>query len=78
VKRKTSFFRYNVRMFPDFDSALAAYDYAFPPELIANAPADPRDSSRLAVLDRSTGETQWTTFRVIGEYLPPNALRACR
>jgi S-adenosylmethionine:tRNA ribosyltransferase-isomerase len=61
-------------MFPDFDSALAAYDYAFPPELIANAPADPRDSSRLAVLDRSTGETQWTTFRVIGEYLPPNAL----
>lgn len=58
----------------DFASILAAYDYAFPPELIANAPADPRDASRLAVLDRATGEVSWATFRGIAGFLPPRAV----
>jgi S-adenosylmethionine:tRNA ribosyltransferase-isomerase len=34
----------------DFD--LASYDYVLPPELIAQSPAEPRDSARLLVLDR--------------------------
>lgn len=34
------------------DELLALYDYAFPAELIANEPANPRDSARLLVYDR--------------------------
>jgi S-adenosylmethionine:tRNA ribosyltransferase-isomerase len=32
------------------------FDFHLPPELVAQAPADPRDSSRLMVLDRRTGQ----------------------
>src|SRR4030081_2992832 len=32
---------------------LADFDYSLPEELIAQAPAEPRDSARLLVLDRS-------------------------
>lgn len=61
-------------MTQSFDAVLAAYDFPFPPESIAAAPADPRDSARLAVLDRATGEKEWATFRDIGSFLPENAL----
>ena len=33
------------------DYSLAAYDYALPPEYIAQNPVTPRDSSRLLVVD---------------------------
>ena len=37
-------------------------DYALPPELIAQHPADRRDASRLLVYDRSTGSVRHRTF----------------
>lgn len=49
---------------------LAAYDYHFPPGLIAQAPAKPRDAARLMVHDRASGETTLDTFAHVCEYLP--------
>ena len=45
------------------------YYYELPEELIAQTPAEPRDSSRLLVYDRATGKTQHRIFRDIKEYL---------
>lgn len=49
----------------------ADFDYELPPEMIAQTPAEPRDSSRLLVLDRKNGEIKHAVFREIGEYLRP-------
>lgn len=43
--------------------------YELPPELIAQTPATPRDSSRLFVYDRKTGEVQHKIFRDITHFL---------
>jgi S-adenosylmethionine:tRNA ribosyltransferase-isomerase len=40
----------------------AALDYDLPQELIAQQPADPRDSSRLLVYERATGEVRHRRF----------------
>ncbi len=53
---------------------LAAYDYHFPEALIAQAPACPRDSARLMVFDRASGETMLDTFGHIDEYLPEKSV----
>jgi len=45
------------------------FDYSLPPELIAQIPCEPRDASRLLVVDRSTGRLEHRVFRDIGEYL---------
>ena len=45
--------------------------YDLPEELIAQTPVEPRDSSRLLVVDRATGETTDRHFRDIIEYLKP-------
>ena len=37
--------------------------YELPPELIAQTPAQPRDSARMLVYDRSTGKTKDRIFR---------------
>ena len=50
------------------------FDYPLPPELIAQTPAEPRDSSRLLVLDRATGNTEHRGFTDILEYLRPSDL----
>ena len=50
------------------------FDYELPPEFIAQQPAEPRDSSRLLVLDRATGAVEHRVFREIGDYLRPNDL----
>lgn len=42
--------------------------YDLPQELIAQHPAEPRDSSRLLVLDRENGEMQHKIFRDITEF----------
>ncbi|MEE9203243.1 MAG: S-adenosylmethionine:tRNA ribosyltransferase-isomerase, partial [Dehalococcoidia bacterium] len=47
------------------------FDYELPQELIAQAPAQPRDSSRLMVLHRDTGEIEHRRFRDIADYLRP-------
>lgn len=45
------------------------YYYDLPEELIAQTPAQPRDSSRLLVYDRATGETQDRIFRDVTQFL---------
>ncbi len=45
------------------------FDYHLPQERIAQTPAEPRDSSRLMVVNRSDGTITHRTFRDIGDYL---------
>ncbi len=45
--------------------------YDLPQELIAQHPAEPRDSSRLLVVDKNTGETAHKKFGDIFSYLNP-------
>ena len=47
----------------------ALFDYDLPVSLIAQQPAEPRDSSRLLVLQRATGTIEHRHFREIGDYL---------
>lgn len=61
-------------MTADFQQALALYDYSFPQGQIAVAPADPRDSSKLLVVDRAAKGTTEAVFRDIGQFLPKNAV----
>ncbi len=48
---------------------LSDFDYDLPEELIATEPASPRDSSRLLVLDKKTGEMEHRHFSDIVDYL---------
>ena len=50
------------------------FDYRLPPELIAQTPAEPRDSSRLMALDRATGRTEHRRFTDVLDYLRPGDL----
>lgn len=50
------------------------FDYHLPETSIAQTPLEPRDSSRLLVLKRETGELEHRIFREIGEYLNPGDL----
>ena len=50
------------------------FDYPLPPELIAQTPVEPRDSSRLLVLDRAAGNTEHRRFTDILDYLRPGDL----
>lgn len=50
------------------------FDYHLPDDMIAQIPIEPRDSSRLLVLDRKTGEVTHRIFRDIGDYLNPGDL----
>lgn len=53
----------------------ALFDYDLPPTLIAQEPAEPRDSSRLLVLNRLTGTIEHRHFRDLVDYLhPPDVL----
>ncbi len=47
------------------------FDYDLPPSFIAQTPVEPRDSSRLMVLDRHTGSVEHCIFRQIADYLQP-------
>jgi len=51
---------------------ISRFDYQLSRDLIAQKPADPRDSSRLLVLDRNNGETRHTVFYNIINYLNSN------
>jgi S-adenosylmethionine:tRNA ribosyltransferase-isomerase len=53
---------------------LSEFDYHLPQERIAQTPLEPRDSSRLLLLDRSSGELGHDTFSEIGNYLRPGDL----
>lgn len=50
------------------------FDYELPPELIAQTPIEPRDASRLLVVNRATGELAHRHFYEIGDYLRPGDL----
>ena len=52
----------------------ADFDYDLPEELIAQAPAEPRDSCRLLVLHRGDGSVEHRTFTDIVDYLDPGDL----
>ena len=49
-------------MAPDGSVDAAELDYELPADLIAQRPAEPRDSSRLLVFDRTTGEARHRAF----------------
>ncbi|MGK7873434.1 MAG: tRNA preQ1(34) S-adenosylmethionine ribosyltransferase-isomerase QueA [Xenococcaceae cyanobacterium] len=55
------------------DQLLSSYDYELPPELIAQTPAVPRDSSRLLVVDSPTSHTH-SIFRNLPDWLLPGDL----
>jgi S-adenosylmethionine:tRNA ribosyltransferase-isomerase len=50
---------------------LSDFDFVLPPELIAQSPAHPRDSARLLVLNRDTGEVMHRVFRDLPEHIRP-------
>jgi S-adenosylmethionine:tRNA ribosyltransferase-isomerase len=50
------------------------FDYDLPEELIAQTPIEPRDASRLLVLDRKTDAITHDQFRNIGRWLRPGDL----
>jgi S-adenosylmethionine:tRNA ribosyltransferase-isomerase len=50
---------------------LAQFDYALPPDRIAQDPAEPRDAARLLVLDRRSGALQDARVSELGRYLRP-------
>jgi S-adenosylmethionine:tRNA ribosyltransferase-isomerase len=50
------------------------FDYELPPELIAQTPVEPRDGSRLMVVDRRTGEIAHRRFYDLPEFLCPGDL----
>lgn len=50
----------------------SSYFYDLPPELIAQTPASPRDSSRLLIYDKSKNEIQDKHFYDIVDFLRPN------
>ncbi len=49
----------------------ADYDYVLPPERIAQQPVQPRDASRLLVVDRNRGTLSHRRFRDVLELIPP-------
>ena len=55
------------------DTTLKTSDfwYDLPEELIAQTPVEPRDESRLLILDRASGEMRHRVFRDILEELRP-------
>lgn len=53
---------------------ISDFDYDLPEERIAQTPVEPRDSSRLLVVDRATGTLTHRHFRDIGGFLQPGDL----
>jgi S-adenosylmethionine:tRNA ribosyltransferase-isomerase len=47
------------------------FDYYLPPERIARTPAEPRDASRMMVLDSRVGNIVDTSFRKLPDFLRP-------
>lgn len=58
---------------PDFFD-IETYDYELPQELIAQKPAEPRDSCRLMAVDRSSGRIEHARFRDVLKWLEPGSL----
>lgn len=50
------------------------FDYPLPPELVAQYPVEPRDASRLLILDRQSAQLRHASFRELPLYLDENDL----
>ena len=57
----------------NIDRLLSSYDYYLPPELIAQNPVIPRDSSRLLVV-KPQGEIDHNMFANLPDFLSPKDL----
>ena len=53
------------------------FDYYLPQGLIAQSPIEPRDASRLMVLDRKTGTIEHRTFHDLADYLAAGDVLVC-
>ncbi len=53
---------------------MSDFDYELPQQLIAQTPIEPRDASRLLVVDRHSERMEHRHFRDIGDYLRPGDL----
>lgn len=53
---------------------LEDFDYPLPPELVAQYPVEPRDASRLLILDRQTGDLRHAWFRELPLWLDESDL----
>lgn len=58
----------------DKDFLLSAYDYDLPEEFIAQKPAEPRDTSKLMVINRAKDEILHDVFYNLPQYLSPGDL----
>jgi S-adenosylmethionine:tRNA ribosyltransferase-isomerase len=58
-------------MKPTTDLRTDDFDYDVPSDLVAQLPAEPRDSSRLLVVDRATGGVTHGAFRDLPDLLDP-------
>lgn len=47
------------------------FNFDLPEELIAQTPIEPRDHSRLMVLDKATGAIEHRTFTILSTTSPP-------
>jgi len=56
------------------DTSLDSYSFDLPDELIAQVPAEPRDSSRLLVVDKGRGVRCEAAFSDLADFLPEGAL----
>ena len=45
------------------------FDYQLPEELIAQDPIEPRDASRLLIMDKQTGALRHSVFNQLGQEL---------
>jgi S-adenosylmethionine:tRNA ribosyltransferase-isomerase len=57
-----------------FEKLLAKYNYNFPANLIAQAPATPREAARLLVYDRKTKKISHDVFKNLTKHLPKNSV----
>lgn len=53
---------------------MSDFEYDLPPELVAQEPVEPRDASRLMVVDRAAGTIAHHTFRDLPQFLCPGDL----
>jgi S-adenosylmethionine:tRNA ribosyltransferase-isomerase len=58
----------------DSSLRMSDFDYDLPQHLIAQTPIEPRDASRLLVVDRGSEHMEHRHFRDIGDYLCPGDL----
>ncbi|MBQ3791800.1 MAG: tRNA preQ1(34) S-adenosylmethionine ribosyltransferase-isomerase QueA [Clostridia bacterium] len=58
-------------MLPETSETKSDYDYPLPESLIAQSPIEPRDASRLMVLNRNDGSVEHRVFRDVIDYLNP-------